>query len=396
MKARPILKDITLILIFIIISLKLCLAQNPDSTKILVLSPKVGKTIDFEEKDEYKILPYLSTNSFDSAQFLQLHDSSVVLRIWTNDSKTTERPTTYDHFLYTRKIIDGNTVISKLETDSIIMITLKDGNKINGKLIEKRETEIEIETEALGRITIPLDKIDEMKGIKSSTMKDGKYWFPNPHPTRYLFSPSAYNLKKGEGYYQNTYVLLHSFNVGITDNISIGGGLEAITTLLSLSGEGGPIFFITPKIGYEVKEKVNVGGGILYANLLGTGSGIAYGIGTYGTKEHNITAGLGWGFVDGEFSSRPIMTISAMTRIGKSVSLVTENWFIPFKGTDYEYDSNFSVISQNDYYYYYAALSGGLRIMSEKFSVDLAGIILYSEDFYLPIPIPYIDLVYKF
>ncbi|HNZ85615.1 MAG TPA: hypothetical protein PKN90_04720, partial [Paludibacteraceae bacterium] len=42
-------------------------------------------------------------------------------------------------------------------------------------------------------------------------------------------------LKKGEGYYQNTMLLLNSFNVGITDYFSIGGGIEFLSTFITLS-----------------------------------------------------------------------------------------------------------------------------------------------------------------
>ena len=76
------------------------------------------------------------------------------------------------------------------------------------------------------------------------------------------------------------------------------------------------MFFITPKITTQVAKKVNIGGGLLYANIPsfndnnhGTNAGIVYGIGTYGTPEHNITGGLGWGFIEGNFSGRPIITI---------------------------------------------------------------------------------------
>lgn len=180
------------------------------------------------------------------------------------------------------------------------------------------------------------------------------------------------------------YLFLNYFNFGITDHISIGGGLEFLSTFGTLaSGSFDPIFFITPKVGFEVTEKFHAGGRILYANTPGFDSndrssiGILYGIGTYGTPDHNITGGLGWGFVNGESSAKPIITISGMTRISSRAALVTENWFVPV-------DS------------YYGIISYGVRFFGEKMTVDLAFINNRDIAEILIIGIPYVDFVVKF
>ena len=194
-----------------------------------------------------------------------------------------------------------------------------------------------------------------------------------------------FTLKKGEGYYQNTYLALNSFNIGVTDHISIGGGVELFSTFGSLAaGKFQPVFFITPKIGYQVADKVNVGAGILYLSIPNDfgdsgriGAGIVYGVGTYGTEEHNVSLGLGWGVADGEMTSKPVIVLSGMTRIGQKTALVSENWFIP---TDP----------------YYGVYSYGIRFFGEKLTVDLA--FLNNADLAgaLIIGIPYVDFVVKF
>ena len=35
--------------------------------------------------------------------------------------------------------------------------------------------------------------------VTDDNLKDGEYWFPNLHDTRYFFSPSAFGLDQGEG-----------------------------------------------------------------------------------------------------------------------------------------------------------------------------------------------------
>jgi hypothetical protein len=209
------------------------------------------------------------------------------------------------------------------------------------------------------------------------TLEEGEPGFENPNATRYLFGPSAIPLKKGEGYYQNVFVVLQSFNYGITKNFSIGAGFDVITPFVR---EVPPFFFITPKASFKVAEKVHLGGGLLYANTAAfelAGFGIGYGIFTYGTVENNITAGLGWGYIEGDITDGPIITVSGMARVSRRLGLVSENWIVPVDG-------------------YYGVFSYGLRFMSEKITVDLAFINnpdIFSEIF---IGIPYVDFVIKF
>ena len=123
------------------------------------------------------------------------------------------------------------------DTASTYSIKLKDGNEFIGKFIEKDSINIVIATSSIPRISIPISNIKSVTLIKAENVKAGVYWFPNPHSTKYLFGPSAFNLNKGEGYYQNTYLFLNSFQAGITKNISMGGGLEFLSTFSSMSGD---------------------------------------------------------------------------------------------------------------------------------------------------------------
>jgi hypothetical protein len=271
------------------------------------------------------------------------------------------------------------------DSTKIYKIELQDGSVFIGYIIQQDSINLEIKTLSIPKIEIPISKIKSIIELDSSNYKKGRYWFPNPNATRYLFAPSAFNLKKGEGYYQNTYLFLNSFNVGITNNFSIGGGLELLSTLGSLAfGEFSPTFFITPKVGFEVTNKFHVGGGVLYASIPSfssagrTSMGIAYGVGTYGTLDNNITLGMGWGFVNDEFSNNPNITLSGMTRIAKKVALVTENWFIP---------------TSDGYKNFY---SYGIRFFGENLAVDLAFINNSDIIQALILGIPYIDFVVKF
>lgn len=265
--------------------------------------------------------------------------------------------------------------------DQISLIKIKGdaGLTYVGTIIERNDKEIILLTEGKTKVHIPIETIQDIRSIPSSHFHDGEYWFPNPNETRYLYAPSAFNLKKGEGYYQNTYLFINSFNYGFTDNFSFGVGFEFLSTFGSFGGDFNPIFFLTPKYSMQVSENLRVGIGVLYGNVsdLVGGFGVGYGLATYGNPEHNATLGLGFGFFDGDFSTDPVITISGMTRISRRISLVTENWFFPAD-------------------VYRGILTYGIRFFGESMSVDLALINNTDIATAFPIGIPYIDFVVKF
>jgi len=271
----------------------------------------------------------------------------------------------------------------KLNSVSTYRIVLEDESSFMGKMIMQTSDAITFKTDAFDKLEVSVKKVKSIELIDEKNIVKGVYWFKNPNDTRYLFGPSAINLKKGEGYYQNTYLVINSFNYGITDYFTIGGGFEIISTVT-----GTPAFMITPKVGFKVSENFHAGGGLLYANVLTndspiSGLGIAYGIGTYGSSNHNVTLGVGFGYVDKEISNRPILTISGMTRIARKTALVTENWLVPGAA---------DLVTGR----YYGVYSYGVRFFGEKIAVDLA--FLNNPELFeiFRIGIPYVDFVIKF
>lgn len=256
------------------------------------------------------------------------------------------------------------------------IVETNDGSVFQGTFLGQSEAGIRLLIESAGEITIPMSAVKSFRILDERNFRNGVYWFENPNATRYLFAPSAYSLRKGEAYYQNTYLVLNSFNYGITDRFTIGAGFELLSTF---SGE--PIFFITPKYTFPISEKWNAGVGVLYANAAiedFSGLGIGYGIVTYGNRDNNVTLGVGFGYVDDAVSGEPVVNLSGMKRIGRKVALVSENWFVPAED-------------------YYGVYSYGLRFMGERITVDFA--FLNNPDIaseVIFIGVPYVDFVIKF
>jgi len=207
-------------------------------------------------------------------------------------------------------------------------IQTTDGNSYRGQILAQDSLKILFNLERFGEHSFLKTEIKKLELIDKEKVVGDEYWRENPQATRYFFSPNAYGLKKGEGYYQNVWVLVNSFAVGITDYFSIGGGL---VPLFLLAGSPTPVW-VTPKFSVPVsKEKFNLGAGALMGTILGeeeTGFGIVYGISTLGSKDKNISLGLGYGYAAGDWAKSPMVNLNTMIRFGPRGYFLSENYFI--------------------------------------------------------------------
>ena len=203
-----------------------------------------------------------------------------------------------------------------------------DGNEYIGIILEQTPETIRIKTDKLGEISIPRAEVKRITQLTSIKSKDGTYWLENPQSTRYFWAPNGYSLKKGEGYYQNVWILFNQAGYGFTDHLSGGVG---VMPLFLFAGASTPAW-ITAKFSLPVvKDKVNLGVGALAGTVIGeenTGFGILYGISTFGSRDKNLNIGLGWGYAGGEMARNPTVSIGGMIRTGAKGYLLTENYFI--------------------------------------------------------------------
>ncbi|MCP4633900.1 MAG: hypothetical protein GY855_13320 [candidate division Zixibacteria bacterium] len=264
------------------------------------------------------------------------------------------------------------------------ILTLEDGSKLVGQITDIIHNEVKFQSD-LGISSIAISKIASIKEVDEESFRDGKYWFPNPNQTRLYFSGTARMLKAGEGYLSDVYILFPGFAFGLTDNISIGGGMS-IFPGLSLSEQ---LYYFTPKIGLNTNSNIElaVSGLILripnYVEDFGFTEadedsyiiGLVNIIGTIGSADKSLTAGLGYGFADGELADKPAITIGGEYRFARRLSFVSENWILP--GIDVP------------------IVSYGIRFFGESLTVDLAFANILDDDAIFP-GIPYLDFVWNF
>ena len=275
----------------------------------------------------------------------------------------------------TTKNIQKNLIIP--DSAHVQVITTQDKSTMLGRILEIREKDVLFKAE-FGMIVIPIDKIVKIELVPVSSLRQGEYWFPNPNATRLFFAPTARMLKKGDGYFADYYLFFPAVAYGITDNITIGGGMSLIPWI-DFSEQ---VFYFTPKVGLSATEKFAFGAGALIIKIPGIGKGmktpflgIVYGVGTYGSPNSSLTVGLGYGFVDDDFAEKPMVIIGGEHRISRRMALVTENWILP--GIDKP------------------GISYGIRFFGEKMSVDLALLNTLGKGSVFP-GIPYVDFVFNF
>lgn len=265
------------------------------------------------------------------------------------------------------------------DTTTVYRIETNDGNEYIGTIHSRNTEVIVLKTFRLGLITLRVSDIVSIETILKDRIKGNQHWFDNVQATRYFFQPNGYGLKKGEAYYQNIWVLFNQVSYGFTDHFSVGLGTIP-TFLFSGSADGIP-FWLTPKLSIPlVDDRVNLGIGVFYANAFGAGEegiGIAYGLSTFGTKDKNLTLGIGYGFSDGEWGQLPAITLSTMIRTGQRGYFLSENYFITSA------DETIALVS-----------IGGRRIIKRS-GLDFGLFIPYSSDQTIFFAIPWLGLTFR-
>jgi hypothetical protein len=266
---------------------------------------------------------------------------------------------------------------SQTDSTSLMRVLMNDGNEFIGHLISQDSSSLILKTDKLGDLTFSRKDITRITPVKPENIRNGVYWFDNPQSARYLWSPNGYGLKKGEGYYQNIWVLFNQVSYGVTNNFSIGAGIVP----LFLFGEGATPFWITPKLSIPVvKDKFNVGAGALLGTVLGesgTGFGLLYGLTTAGSRDKNITLGVGYGVSSSGWAKSPLISLSAMVRTGARGYLLTENYYINMDGETL------------------VLLSAGFRYVIRKAGLDFGLVMPVTQDFVF-IAIPWLGVTIPF
>lgn len=255
-----------------------------------------------------------------------------------------------------------------VDSTRIQVLTLRDGSTTIGRVKAVRGDTVDFSS-TLGQLSIPSANIRSVKEGAPSSMHGSEYWFPNPNSTRLFFAPTGQMLKKGDGYFADYELFFPGFAYGVTDNFSIGGGVSILPL-----GIDEQAYYLTPKVGASLNDKVHVAAGVLFAGTQGETGGVGYGVATVGDEDASVTFSGGYGFGGGDIDSKPLLMFGAEKRVSRRLALVTENYLPPTKDAKFIY-------------------SFGIRLMGESLTTDLA---LVNSSGSGIIGVPFVDFVFKF
>lgn len=260
------------------------------------------------------------------------------------------------------------TKLSVPDTTHTQILTLADGSKIRGRIESVSSDSVTFQTQA-GKLQLAIAQITDIKTLASGDPSAREDWFPNPNATRLFFAPTGQMLKQGEGYFSDYELFFPGVAYGLTDNLTIGGGVSLFPAAIEDQA-----YYFTPKIGISVNDHVHVATGVLLVGTQAGTGGIYYGVGTFGDGNGSVTVGAGYGFAGGKIQSKPVGMVGGELRIANRVGIVTENYLLP--------------VSENNLLY-----SFGLRFIGESITTDLALVNVSGSDI---IGIPYVDFVIRF
>ncbi len=270
-------------------------------------------------------------------------------------------------------------VSTALPTDTL-SVGMRDGSTFMGRVVSVRGDTAEMTT-SMGTVRFAIADVKRSTIVRAADIVNGEYWFPNPNTTRLLFAPTGRMIRKGEGYFSDYVLFFPGVAAGITDRITIGGGMS-IFPGLSFDEQ---LFYLTPKVGIIAREKLHVAVGVLAARA-GLGDddefdeggdtfGIPYVVGTFGGPNRSVTAGIGYGYANGKLADNPALMFGGDIRLSRRFGLVSENYVFPdaFDG---------------------ALLSLGARFFGEKMAGDFGLVIPAGGGD--SVVIPYLGLIVNF
>ena len=267
------------------------------------------------------------------------------------------------------------------DTTLVHVLRLRDGSQLVGHVSRLTADSVTVELRS-AHVTVARGDVLEAREMPRSQVRDGDLWFPNPHSTRLLFSPTAFPMEKGTGYFSDIYLFFLSVQYGVSDRFSLGAGMS----VFPLKNFADNLIYLTPKFTLvdAPQLKLSLGAFIGAAGVAsneldtrGKSLGFLYGVASTGTRESNLSLGLGYGYFAGEIAIQPIVMLGGQGRVSKRLSLISENWIV-------------STNNRTD-----GVISYGVRFLGERISVDLAFLNSLNDEKVFP-GIPFVGFAIRF
>ncbi|MXV96321.1 MAG: hypothetical protein F4Y07_12980 [Gemmatimonadetes bacterium] len=228
--------------------------------------------------------------------------------------------------------------------ETVYEIRLGDGSVLFARIAELDEEQVVLVTVSGVRLEVDRSQLREIAPARGR-VQDGEFWSEDPGGTRLFFTATGRSLARGESYIGTYLVVLPFAAVGVTDRVTLAGGAPV------LFGEFEP-FYLAPKVQVVRTPTAEASVGTLVFLFDDEMVGVAYGVGTFGNTDRALSAGLGYFYSGDELVNEPAFMLGGETRVSRRIKLISENYVLPDR-VGY-------------------VLSGGVRIMGDRFSTEVA------------------------
>lgn len=222
-------------------------------------------------------------------------------------------------------------IVYPTDTSMVVTVLTVDGNLFVGKIASADTAMIVLKTDNEETYTIRKQTIKSLRPgiVKTSRLSRVPVPESNIHAFRYFVGPSAYGIPKGQMYYENSLLIFNQFTYGFSDHFSLGIGVAPLPMFDAVMPA-----WLTPKLSIPiVREKINFGLGAMYGRaFLNNESsekqtfGAVFAQGTFGSRQRNVTGGVGISYSDDRWSPYPVLSLSGCFRATRVFYLITENY----------------------------------------------------------------------
>lgn len=228
---------------------------------------------------------------------------------------------------------------------------------------------------------------ETIKSVEALTPREpGDFSYENPAASRYLYAPSAIPLRQGEGYISQKELIFTSLAYGLTDNLTVlvGAPVPVNLMLITENGFGNGLLIGGIKASGQLAPNLHIGGGLEAFNVMNETLGIGFVNGTVGDRDSNLTVGLGvpMDMRTGVVDRSRFIAVAGQHRINDKVSLISENWWL--RPPDTGWLENIGLFS------------GGVRLVREDITVDLALMAAGADGEGMFLPLPWVDFAWHF
>ena len=215
-------------------------------------------------------------------------------------------------------LVMSSAVFSQVGTDTTqlkekptVKVTKNDGSVFIGKIVKDDGREILMKTNSIGDVYIAKSDIKSITEVdKLQSTYSGNYREEGPFKSRYYFTNNALPLEKGDNY-----ALVHLYgpevHVAVSDRLSIGVMATWIASPIGLA-----LKYVIPtdnkKLNFSLGTIMISSGYLLQARGYG---GLHWVSMTNGSPGKNLTLSTGVGYLDFDFGSAEVASVSSIAGI---------------------------------------------------------------------------------